>query len=145
VIGECAPRAAEKSIRLVTACEDDLTAEVNPPLLEQALINLADNAIKYSDDGRTTTIDAVAEGVDGTAQLVLSVRDEGRGIAPEHLPRLFERFYRVDSARSRALGGTGLGLSIVKHIAQAHGGTVTVESTVGVGTTFTMRLPLARD
>jgi two-component system phosphate regulon sensor histidine kinase PhoR len=145
VIGECAPRAAEKSIRLVTACEDDLTAEVNPPLLEQALINLADNAIKYSDDGRTTTIDAVAEGVDGTAQLVLSVRDEGRGIAPEHLPRLFERFYRVDSARSRALGGTGLGLSIVKHIAQAHGGTVTVESTIGVGTTFTMRLPLARD
>jgi two-component system phosphate regulon sensor histidine kinase PhoR len=144
VVGECAPRAADKSIRLVTSCADDLVAEVNPPLLEQALINLADNAIKYSDEGRTTTIDAVAEGADGSGEVVFTVRDEGRGIAPEHLPRLFERFYRVDSARSRALGGTGLGLSIVKHIAQAHGGTVTVESTVGVGTTFTMRLPLAR-
>lgn len=145
VVTECAPRAAEKSIRLLTNCPDDLVAEVNPPLLEQALINLADNAIKYSDDGRSTWIEAAAEARDGAESLVVTVRDEGRGIGPEHLPRLFERFYRVDSARSRALGGTGLGLSIVKHIVQAHGGAVTVSSTLGLGTTFTMRLPLTRD
>jgi two-component system phosphate regulon sensor histidine kinase PhoR len=141
VITDCGPRAAEKSIHLVTSCPEELVAEVNAPLLEQALINLADNAIKYSDDGRTVWIDVAASSHGGPVELVVKVRDEGRGIGPEHLPRLFERFYRVDSARSRALGGTGLGLSIVKHIVQAHGGTVTVESTLGVGTTFTMRLP----
>jgi two-component system phosphate regulon sensor histidine kinase PhoR len=141
VVTECAPRAADKSIRLVTSCPDELVAEVNAPLLEQALINLADNAIKYSDDGRTVWIEAAVPNHGGAGEFVVNVRDEGRGIGPEHLPRLFERFYRVDSARSRSLGGTGLGLSIVKHIVQAHGGTVTVESTLGVGTTFTMRLP----
>jgi len=144
VVTECGPRAAEKSIRLVTSCPEDLVVEINAPLLEQALINLTDNAIKYSDGDRTAWIDAAAVRRDGRAELVLTVRDEGRGISEEHLPRLFERFYRVDSARSRALGGTGLGLSIVKHIAQAHGGSVGVESEPGVGTTFTMRLPLAR-
>jgi two-component system phosphate regulon sensor histidine kinase PhoR len=124
---------------------------VNPPLLEQALINLIDNAIKYSDRGRTTWLSAGVEPSPETARdaaaedtLVIRVRDEGCGIAAEHLPRLFERFYRVDRARSRQLGGTGLGLSIVKHIVQAHGGTIGVESEPDAGTTFTMRLPLAR-
>ena len=69
--------------------------------------------------------------------------EDGRGIAPNHVPRLFERFYRVDKARSRNLGGTGLGLAIVKHIAQAHGGSVRVESNVGSGATFTLRIPAA--
>jgi two-component system phosphate regulon sensor histidine kinase PhoR len=137
---DCGPRAAERSIRLDAACLESLVAEVNPPLLEQAIINLVDNAIKYSDPGRAVRITAEqqAEG------LVICVIDEGTGIEAEHLPRLFERFYRVDKARSRKLGGTGLGLSIVKHIVQAHGGTVTVASTPGVGSTFTIRLPATR-
>jgi two-component system phosphate regulon sensor histidine kinase PhoR len=108
--------------------------------LEQAIINLVDNAIKYSDPGRAVRIAAAQE----AQALLIRVSDEGTGIEAEHLPRLFERFYRVDKARSRKLGGTGLGLSIVKHIVQAHGGGVTVESTPGVGSTFTIRLPTTR-
>jgi two-component system phosphate regulon sensor histidine kinase PhoR len=99
-----------------------------------------DNAIKYSEPGRTVRLSAAA--ADDAAEI--RVRDEGCGIAAEHLPRLFERFYRVDRARSRSLGGTGLGLAIVKHIVQAHGGTVAVESEPGVGSTFTLRIPAAR-
>jgi len=150
-VADCGTRAAEKSIRLETSCPEGLMAELNPPLLEQALINLVDNAIKYSDPGRTTWISAALEPSPGTERpgltgemLVIRIRDEGCGIAAEHLPRLFERFYRVDRARSRRLGGTGLGLSIVKHIVQAHGGTIGVESEPAAGTTFTMRLPLTR-
>jgi two-component system phosphate regulon sensor histidine kinase PhoR len=137
VIADCGPRAADRSIRLETRCAEGLVADVNPPLLEQALINLVDNAIKYSDPGAGVWI-AVEQ---ADAGLVVRVSDEGCGIEAEHLPRLFERFYRVDKARSRKLGGTGLGLSIVKHIVQAHGGTVAVESEPGVGSTFTIRLP----
>jgi two-component system phosphate regulon sensor histidine kinase PhoR len=85
----------------------------------------------------------ITAGLEGN-ELVIRVVDEGTGIEAEHLPRLFERFYRVDKARSRKLGGTGLGLSIVKHIVQAHGGTITVESTPGVGSTFTVRMPAVR-
>jgi len=134
---DCRPRATERSIRLELACPPMLMVTVNGPLLEQAVINLVDNAIKYSEPGKTVWLSADAD-ADGTA---IRVRDEGCGIAAEHLPRLFERFYRVDKARSRNLGGTGLGLSIVKHIVQAHAGTIAVESTPGVGTTFTIRLP----
>lgn len=140
VAGDCEPRAAERSITLTTRCDPVLVAEVNAPLLEQAVINLVDNAIKYSDAGRTVWMEAEA----AAGELVIRIRDEGCGIAAEHLPRLFERFYRVDRARSRKLGGTGLGLSIVKHIVQAHRGTIGVESEPGVGSTFTIRLPLAR-
>jgi two-component system phosphate regulon sensor histidine kinase PhoR len=137
---DCEPRAVERSITLDTQCDPVLVAEVNAPLLEQAVINLVDNAIKYSDAGRTIWMEAATAG----NELVIRIRDEGCGIAAEHLPRLFERFYRVDRARSRKLGGTGLGLSIVKHIVQAHRGTISVESELGVGSTFTIRLPLAR-
>ena len=104
------------------------------------MINLVDNAIKYSDQGRTVWMSAAVDVAANGTEVVVRVRDEGSGIDAEHLPRLFERFYRVDKARSRKLGGTGLGLSIVKHIVQAHGGAITVDSTPHVGSTFTIRL-----
>jgi len=135
---DCRPRAIERSIRLEVDCAPDLMVAVNGPLLEQAVINLVDNAIKYSEPGKTVWLSASAAATGPAIQ----VRDEGCGIAAEHLPRLFERFYRVDKARSRNLGGTGLGLSIVKHIVQAHAATIAVESEPGVGTRFTIQLPV---
>ena len=119
-------------------CPEDLSAEINAALLEQAVVNLLDNAVKYSDAGAAVEVRAERR----EAELVIEVQDHGCGIEAKHLPRLFERFYRVDKARSRELGGTGLGLAIVKHIALAHRGSVSVESAVGVGSTFTLRLPL---
>jgi two-component system phosphate regulon sensor histidine kinase PhoR len=114
-----------------------LTAWINAALLEQAVINLIDNAVKYSPDGGAVRVDAALQ----DAGIVIRVTDEGQGIEAKHLPRLFERFYRVDKARSRKLGGTGLGLAIVKHIAQAHRGIVTVESTPGAGSVFSIQFP----
>ncbi len=115
--------------------------------LVQMLLNLVDNAIKYPPAGGTITVECHAG--DGHAggrrqrYATLSVRDTGIGIPAEHLPHIFDRFYRVDRARSRAMGGTGLGLAIVKSIAEAYGGTVSVQSTVGQGSTFTVKLPLS--
>ncbi len=123
-----------------------LTLDVNPPdlpvkvredLLVQGVANLAENAIKYGGTGNRVEI--TARSVNG--HVVISVTDHGPGIPADHLPRLFERFYRIDRARSREVGGTGLGLSIVKHIAQAHRGEVEVESQLGHGSTFRIRLP----
>ena len=138
----CRPKAAEKKIDIQWTCDTDLAAKVNPPMLEQAVVNLVDNAVKYSPDGETVYVEAeFVQVARGGAELVIRVRDHGCGIAAEHLPRLFERFYRVDKARSRKLGGTGLGLAIVKHIAQAHGGRAMAESTPGEGSTFSLHLP----
>ena len=108
-----------------------------PSRLEQLLSNLIENAIKYNKPGGRVEV----TGVQQQEIAILHVRDTGIGIPPEHIPRLFERFYRVDTSRSRAIGGTGLGLSIVKHIAVLYGGEVHVESTPGVGSVFTVRLP----
>jgi two-component system phosphate regulon sensor histidine kinase PhoR len=130
-------RQPENSGRIQLECPPDLRATVNAPLLEQAVGNLVDNALKYGREGSTIFITCQAN--NGTVDL--RVRDEGLGIASHHLPRLFERFYRVDKARSRQMGGTGLGLAIVKHIAQAHGGLASVTSEPGVGSTFVMTLP----
>jgi two-component system phosphate regulon sensor histidine kinase PhoR len=134
----CESKASVKATPLRLTCEAGLKAPVNAPLLEQALVNLIDNAIKHSGPGSPVTVEASRSGSD----LVIDVVDHGCGIEPEHLPRLFERFYRVDRARSRSEGGTGLGLAIVKHIAQAHGGTASVTSRPGEGSTFRMTLPL---
>jgi two-component system phosphate regulon sensor histidine kinase PhoR len=105
----------------------------------QAVANLVDNAIKYTPDGGTVTVEGEAR----NGMVAIAVADTGIGIAQEHLPRIFERFYRVDRSRSRALGGTGLGLSIVKHIATSHGGEVEVKSVEGRGTRFALLLPRA--
>jgi two-component system phosphate regulon sensor histidine kinase PhoR len=141
-VADCRPRARDRGVTIDVECDGLLEADVNPALLEQAVINLVDNAIKYSDSGDTIWVSTTVDHADGPAVRIV-VRDEGCGIDAEHLPRLFERFYRVDKARSRKLGGTGLGLSIVKHIVQAHGGSIAVESTPGVGSTFTIELPAA--
>ncbi len=133
----CGKMAKEKKIALEIDTDTGLMANIDPDMIEQALINLIDNAVKYSPEG--STIMVTADTVDHTIRI--SVKDQGIGIAQKHLPRLFERFYRVDKARSRKIGGTGLGLAIVKHIIQAHGGHVTVESTQGEGSTFTLHLP----
>ncbi len=106
--------------------------------LRQLFLNLMDNAIKYTPPGGTVSISMEP----GKDSVVVTVRDTGIGIPAEHLPHIFERFYRVDKARSRAEGGAGLGLAIAKHIAQAHGGTISVESEVGKGSAFYVHLPL---
>jgi two-component system phosphate regulon sensor histidine kinase PhoR len=115
----------------------DAVVRADPRRLEQMLLNLVENAIKFSRRGGTVRVRHER----GTRDLI-SVEDSGEGIPPEHLSRIFERFYRVDRARSRELGGTGLGLAIVKHLARAHGGEVSVRSTMNEGTTFTIELPL---
>jgi two-component system, OmpR family, sensor histidine kinase SenX3 len=106
-----------------------------------AIANLVDNAVKYSDPGSPVTVSTLLDG--GHVEVV--VRDAGIGIPGRDLERIFERFYRVDQARSRATGGTGLGLAIVRHVARAHGGDITVESVEGQGSTFRFVLPLAPD
>jgi len=110
-------------------------------ILEQILINLLDNAIKYGREGGKITLSAVQK---NQSEIEVSMRDNGIGIPKEDLPRIFERFYRVDKGRSQELGGTGLGLSIVKHLVQAHGGRVWAESRLGEGSTFYFTLPASR-
>jgi two-component system, OmpR family, phosphate regulon sensor histidine kinase PhoR len=133
----CTDRSNAKQIAVKLSCPAELQARVDATLLEQAAVNLLDNAIKYSPQNSEIRIAAQAT----AAEILIRFQDKGIGIPSKHLPRLFERFYRVDKARSRNLGGTGLGLAIVKHIAQAHGGKVSVESAQGQGSTFTLHLP----
>jgi two-component system phosphate regulon sensor histidine kinase PhoR len=133
------PVAERKRMQLSAAVAPNVALiEADGTLLERALSNLVDNALKYTPEGGKVRIGAGSEG----GQLSLTVEDDGMGIPEADLPRIFERFYRVDKSRSRDLGGTGLGLSIVKHIVQLHGGTVSVKSAPGSGSTFTLRLPL---
>lgn len=135
----CSSIAKSRQVDVKLFCSEELVAKVNSTLLEQAVINLVDNAIKYSESRKIVTVESWQEG----EHVMIKVQDRGQGISKEHLSRLFERFYRVDAARSRAIGGTGLGLAIVKHIAQAHDGEVTVHSTPGEGSVFTISLPVS--
>jgi two-component system sensor histidine kinase BaeS len=110
----------------------------DPDRLKQLMLNLVDNALRYTLPGGAVTLDLMRSG----AEAVLRVHDDGPGIAAQHLPHIFDRFYRGDTLRSRGAGGTGLGLAICQWIAEAHGGALAVESTVGVGSTFTLTLPI---
>lgn len=136
----CQAKADQKDISIRVQCETGLMAKMNRMMIEQAVINLIDNAVKYSPEGTKIEVYAAKKSPTST-EAMITVIDEGRGIEPEHLPRLFERFYRTDKARSRQVGGTGLGLSIVKHIAEAHGGRVSVDSRLGQGSTFAITIP----
>jgi len=140
VVEELAPPAAARRVTLQVADPSHLIVMADRRLALQAVGNLVSNAVKFSSEGSTVRVRAVRER--GFAEIV--VADEGPGIPERHLPRIFERFYRVDKARSREQGGTGLGLSIVKHVARVHGGSVHAESVVGRGSTFRLQLPLAR-
>lgn len=130
-------RAEQKRIKVELSCDDSTSAKINAPLLEQAIVNLVDNAVKYSDEGTTVSIDVLQQ----DKETAIRVKDNGCGIPKEHLARIFERFYVVDKSRSRKLGGTGLGLAIVKHITLVHSGHVSVQSTPGQGSIFTIHLP----
>ncbi|MFH0909999.1 MAG: ATP-binding protein, partial [Planctomycetota bacterium] len=138
-VQSCAAQAGERGVRVEIRCPEEAEARLDPELFERAVANLVDNAIKYSESG--TTVEVECEPTE--ENVLVRVRDRGCGIPREHLPRLFERFYRVDKARSRAVGGTGLGLAIVKHIVLAHRGAVSVESEPGRGSVFTLTLPRA--
>src|SRR5205085_12401056 len=131
-------RLAGKNLQLELEIPDSFpTLRADERRLEEVVHNLLDNAVKYSHPNGRIVIKTAAP----DQEIALSVCDEGVGIAAADLPRIFERFYRADRARSRELGGTGLGLSIVKHIAQLHGGRVEAESTLGQGTTIRILLP----
>lgn len=134
----CQSRADQRGCQLLLELPKSCLVKAEASLLEHAIINLVDNAITYGREQGRVWVSIVPS--DETVDL--EVRDEGEGIASEHLPRLFERFYRVDKARSARTGGTGLGLAIVKHIAQVHGGRVDVESTLGKGSLFRLTIPL---
>ncbi len=140
VVRECIEdlraKAESKGLELRVETPSHLMAPINPHQITQVVSNLIDNAIKYSNQGEIQVTLFLEE-----QTAVLSVKDNGIGIAEEHHPRIFERFYRVDKGRSRSTGGTGLGLSIVKHITEAHGGRIEVDSQEGMGSTFRLYLP----
>jgi two-component system phosphate regulon sensor histidine kinase PhoR len=137
-ISSVEPQAKRKQIEIISDCPENLSANLYGSFIIQALINLTDNGIKYSSSKSKIWVKAYLEG----EELLFEVRDKGIGIPSEHMERIFERFYRVDRARSREAGGTGLGLSIVRHIALLHKGKAEVESRAGEGSVFRIRIPL---
>jgi two-component system phosphate regulon sensor histidine kinase PhoR len=136
VVGSLSAAASSHAITLQNLVPQEAKVFADPHRLVQMLTNLIDNAIKFNREGGVVSIK-----YEGGVRDKISVEDNGEGIPAHHLDRLFERFYRVDRARSRELGGTGLGLAIVKHLVRAHDGEVTVESRFGEGTSFTIELP----
>ena len=136
VIASLNSKALPHQITLVNIVPSEVTVHADGRRLERMITNLIDNGIKFGSEGGTVTVTYESKERDE-----IIVEDNGEGIPNQHLERLFERFYRVDRARSRDMGGTGLGLAIVKHLALLHGGEVTVASELGKGTRFTIHLP----
>lgn len=136
-IEDCQTLADEKNIKLRVSADEQILVNANSALLEQALINLINNALKYSEANSEVLVHVNTD----EKEIHIHIQDEGCGIDPKYHGRLFERFYRVDKARSRDMGGTGLGLAIVKHIAMVHQGNITVKSRPGQGSAFTLHLP----
>jgi signal transduction histidine kinase len=141
VMSEIEVACADRDVALTSHLPEDLPAiEADPERVHQVLFNLVDNAVRFTPEGGAVRIEA--ERHDGS--VLVSVADTGVGIPEAALPRLFERFYRVDSSRARGDGGTGIGLAIARSVVEAHGGTIRAESEPGLGSTFTFDLPLAR-
>lgn len=138
--------AEKKNISLSADVPAELFVEGDEDKLRQIFMNLLSNAINYTHEGGSVKVTVVnGHKADGTETVVFTVRDTGMGIPRKDLPRIFERFYRVDKARSRSSGGTGLGLSIVKHLVELHRGSISVESDLGIGSSFILELPLLQD
>jgi two-component system phosphate regulon sensor histidine kinase PhoR len=127
-------RAQEKQIKLITTYQTEASILGDPSRIKQIIVNLVSNAIAYTPKGGQVSLLVK----DQSDWVILDVKDTGIGIEEQEIPRIFERFYRVDRARSRELGGTGLGLAIVKHLVEAHGGKIEVKSVVGKGSTFSI-------
>lgn len=146
VLGTLSKVAEKKKISLSANVPEELFMEGDEDKLRQIFMNLLSNAINYTHEGGSVkvTVDN-GQKADGTETVVFTVSDTGMGIPRKDLPRIFERFYRVDKARSRSSGGTGLGLSIVKHLVELHRGTITVESDLGIGSSFILELPLLQE
>ena len=140
-LDRCRMKASARGIELAVSCDEGLVVLGDEDLLVTALRNMLENAVAYSPEKTRVVVSATRDGPDAAQ---ISIADQGIGIPERDLERIFERFYRVDPARSRATGGTGLGLAIVKHVVAAHSGKVTVWSKEGVGSTFTLRLPAIR-
>jgi signal transduction histidine kinase len=138
VVQAMQPLALQRGVQLAEQAQPEVKISGDQTRLSQLLINLVDNALRYTSSGGSVNVSVKEE----TGAAELSVADTGIGIAAEHLPHLFERFYRADPARARADGGSGLGLAIAQWIAQAHGGQISVASEFGHGSTFTVRIPL---
>jgi two-component system, OmpR family, sensor kinase len=134
------PLATQRGVQLIEHVQPHVPVSGDQTRLTQLLINLVDNALRYTPTGGNVTVDVTEKS--GWAEL--RVEDTGVGISAEHLPHLFERFYRIDAARARTDGGAGLGLAIAQWISQAHGGQITVDSELGKGSTFRVRIPLAQ-
>lgn len=138
IVGNFQPIAEAKAIQIASKVDSSITITSHRPWVEQILINLIDNAIKYSEENGQVAVNCRRE----AETVVISIKDTGYGIAPEEQERIFERFYRVDKARSRHSGGTGLGLSIVRHMVTSLSGEIWVDSQLGKGSTFFVRLPI---
>lgn len=146
VLGTISKVAEKKNITLSANVPEELFIEGDEDKLRQIFMNLLSNAINYTQEGGSVNVSVVnKQKTDGTESIVFTVKDTGMGIPRKDLPRIFERFYRVDKARSRSSGGTGLGLSIVKHLVDLHHGVISVESELGIGSSFILELPLLQE